>query len=169
MPLDEAQLVALVRKSLNYDSATGIFTWVAADCNRVKSGGIAGSVGEHGYRRIMVGGARYPAHRLAWLYVYGRWPHGQIDHVNRVRDDNRIANLRECTPAENGQNRTIARNNTSGFTGACFNKLERKWIAYIRANGRRTHLGYFRSAQEAHAAHREAKRQLHTFNPAEAA
>jgi hypothetical protein len=83
-----------LREQLRYDAETGVFT------RRVESGhacvgDVAGSVHSTGYVRIGIDGWKYTAHHLAWLYVHGVWPSDQIEHINRKRSDNRIANLRE--------------------------------------------------------------------------
>ncbi|EBY0956393.1 HNH endonuclease, partial [Salmonella enterica subsp. enterica serovar Kentucky] len=75
------------------------------------------SINSDGYLMIMINGKAYPAHRLAWLIVYGTMPDGFIDHINRVRTDNRISNLRLVTHSENMQNRKIQKNNKSGYRG----------------------------------------------------
>lgn len=108
-PLDQKLLRALV----DYDGNTGLFEWrtlphTFSTCNHkwneAKAGKKCGIVGEKGYAHISLLGKKYKAHRLAWLYVYGHFPKNEIDHINRVRDDNRIANLRDVTRAENMQN-----------------------------------------------------------------
>lgn len=75
-----------------------------------------------GYVQIKISGKLYHAHRLAWLYVYGYMPEKEIDHINRIRDDNRIANLREATSQLNSLNTGIYKNNTSGSKGIYYNK-----------------------------------------------
>lgn len=85
----------------------------------------------------------YKAHRLAWLYIYGEWPSDQIDHINHIRTDNRIKNLRDASSYENSKNQSIPKNNTSGVLGVGWNKLGRKWRSNISVNGKRLHLGCF--------------------------
>lgn len=143
---------------LDYDAATGIFTWRVDRNNRVKAGSRAGSVDAGGYVIIPVNRKNYKAHRLAWLYVNGEWPRGPIDHINCDKTDNRIANLREATPAENAANRPRRSNGRSGFKGVSWCSREGKWVASIRHDGRHRHLGYFTDAAEAHAVYAEAAR-----------
>jgi len=96
---------------LEYDPETGVFIWKPRTTddkswNTKFAGEVAGSINNHGYRRIGIDGKIYMAARLAWLYVHGEWPKNEIDHINRVRDDNRMVNLRDVTSTENSNNRS---------------------------------------------------------------
>ena len=153
-----------LREVLTYDEATGVFRWKIRVAQRAKAGDVAGSAHSDGYRHIRVDGAMYKLHRLAWLYVYGRWPSAHIDHVNGIRDDNRLANLREADNAQNHQNKKRAQsNNASGYLGVCWHSQNRKWRAQIQAEGKKVQLGYFDTPEEAHAAYLKAKAELHPF------
>ena len=92
-----------LREALHYDPDTGIFTWKVATASCVKVGAEAGCVKNDGYRAIGMGGKSYKAHRLAWLYVHGEWPKEQIDHINHIRTDNRMENLRPASGGENAK------------------------------------------------------------------
>jgi hypothetical protein len=83
-----------LRERLHYDAETGVFTRRVGS-GHAHAGDMAGSVHSTGYVRIGIDGGKYTAHCLAWLYVHGVWPSDQIDHINRNRSDNRIANLRQ--------------------------------------------------------------------------
>lgn len=156
-----------VRELFHYDPETGVFTRrVTRQGMHGKAGNIAGTRKPNGYVSISILGANYRAHRLAWLYVHGTWPAGQIDHINRVRSDNRIANLRSVACAENIQNRDRQGNNASGFKGVFRAKGNRRWTAQITANGVQMHLGTYETAEAAHAAYCAAAARLHTHNPA---
>ena len=154
-----------LKSIIAYDSNTGEFVRKTSRRSD-KIGQRAGTVGKNGYVYINVGKKIYLAHRLAWLYVYGVDPQGHIDHVNRDRSDNRIANLRECPTkqAGNGQNVTRRKDNSSGFTGVHYFKRTGKWQAYITVEGQRHNLGYFSSAEEAAAAYAIAKAEYHVFH-----
>lgn len=105
----------------------------------------------------------YLEHRLAWLYVTGTWPSDQIDHVNGIRDDNRIFNLREATgPENNGNQRQARSDNKTGLLGVYWDKQHKKFSAKIMFSGKHKYLGYFPTAEEAHAAYIKAKRELHS-------
>lgn len=155
-----------LRELLHYDPETGVFTWRVNRGGPAKAGSRAGNVNRVlGYLQIRVDRVLYYGHRLAWLYVHGEWPADQQDHVNGMRDDNRLVNLRECTPAENCQNLSIRVSNTSGHIGVSWCSERGKWHARIAVGNRHKHLGRFNSTEAAAAAYQEAKRELHTFNP----
>jgi hypothetical protein len=145
-------------KSLfDYDEEAGIFT------RKIKQpghsiGAVAGA-DCHGYWVICIDGKHYLAHRLAWLYVYGKWPESQIDHVNRQKSDNRIANLRLATSFQNSANTTAKRNNKCGLKGV--RKREGRWEARIRVFGRNIHLGRFDTSEEASLAYQNVARSHH--------
>ena len=145
-----------VRKCLDYDPGTGIFRWKINSANQVKSGMVAGYVGSYGYINIRIKGRSYKAHRLAWLWVHGRFPANEIDHINHDRADNRIANLRLATRLDNTRNNSRHRHNTSGVNGVHFNKKSGKWVAYISVRKKKRHLGRFCTLDEAAAARAEA-------------
>jgi hypothetical protein len=150
-----------LRELLHYDPETGVFTWRARRSNfsRYGIGDVAGCVNPVGYRRIGWGKTYYPAHRLAWLYMTGEWPSGAIDHINCVKDDNRLANLRVATTAQNRANARKSSNNTSGFKGVVWHRKMCRWMAGIKVNGRSLHLGYFDCPAEAHTAYVKAAKE----------
>jgi len=109
--------------------------------------------------QIIINKEHYLAHRLAWLYVNGEFPPDQIDHINHVRNDNRIKNLRTVSCKENQKNKLMHKNNTSGVIGVHWYKPRMKWKAGIKVNGELNHLGYFTSLREAAKARKEAERK----------
>lgn len=115
-PADGVLTAEYLRKVLFYEPATGQFFHEVTD-GGAQFGMLAGAVGKDGRRRIRVGGRKYLASRLAWLYVHGRWPENDIDHENRDRGDDRIENLRDCTKSQNMANRKRIKSNNSGVTG----------------------------------------------------
>jgi hypothetical protein len=154
-----------LREVLNYDSDTGAFTWKQSKGNQfTKAGMRAGSVHHDGYRVARVDGKGYLEHRLAWLYINGAWPPGDLDHINRDRADSRIANLRESCDLLNGQNKSVASNNKSGARGVHWCKTYNKWRAVIRVNWKLKHIGRFNTVEEARAAYLEAAAIHHPFN-----
>ena len=141
-----------LRELLDYDPETGVFTW-KANRIRVRPGERAGRVLPDGYIAIGVDGRRYQAHRLAWLYMTGKWPEGMIDHINLDRQDNRWENLRLATNIQNQANTALRSNNTSGFKGVSWHRLEKKWTANIRRAGKKVWLGYYDTPESAHEAY----------------
>ena len=86
--------------------------------------------------------------------VINKTPESMItDHINHDKLDNRKNNLRTCTKAQNRINAKMNKNNNSGYKGVTWNKLGRKWRAYIRINGKSKHLGYFDNKEEANKAY----------------
>jgi len=123
--------------------------------------------GDHGsgYKVIGVDGKLYLAHRLAWFFVHGNWPSDQIDHINGIKDDNRICNLREATTSENHQNMPLIKSNRSGAVGVHWDRASGRWMAQIAVNRRRKTLGRFDTVEDAARAYQEAKAHLHQFQP----
>lgn len=136
-----------LKQNLFYDKHTGIFTWKIRKSG-VTFGNNAGYISD-GYMLIRIDDVYYRAHRLAFLYVFGRWPKEEIDHVNHVRDNNMISNLREVSHAENQKNRSMHKNNSSGVTGVSWHKKRNAWQSLICYEGKKIHLGLFENFQEA--------------------
>jgi hypothetical protein len=149
---------------LSYNPDTGIFTNLTQRKGSSKKGTVAGSKHSSGYIHITIDSKKYRAHRLAWLYVHGNFPEKYLDHINEIKDDNRLVNLRLATKQENGHNMSSPHiDNTSGFIGVSWYKKAKKWVARIAINGRQKHLGVFDTAEQASEAYLAAKRELHTF------
>lgn len=164
MPKKGTLTAERVRELLDYDPATGVFRWKRRRKGVRSDGAIAGSPADGYYTSITVDRVQYLVHRLAWLYMYGVWPVSQLDHINEDKTDNRLANLREATNAQNTQNVTALRStNTSGYLGVSWECRKRRWQAGIKVDGKRRWLGYFDTPEEAHAAYLVAKRELHPF------
>ena len=151
----------ILKKDLNYNKKTGVFTWRTAPANRIIVGQLAGTLRKDGYRVICVKSKYYLAHRLAWFWIHMEWPHGDIDHINRVRSDNRIANLRDVSRSINMQNiKNHQKNNISGFLGAT-TMPHKRWHARIMVNGKQIFIGSFKSPLEAHNAYIKKKQEKH--------
>jgi hypothetical protein len=143
-----------VRSFLDYDLITGLFRWKEQMGGYAQKGTIAGSVDKSRYRRIRINKTVYAAHRLAWLYVTGKWPKNDIDHKNLIRDDNRFYNLREATRAQNIANTKVRSDNKTRLRGVTQCRYpDPGFISRLTINGERIYLGYFKSAAEAHAAY----------------
>jgi hypothetical protein len=146
-----------LRELLDYDPSTGIFRW-KDDAGRREKGSVAGS-DMRGYLNIQIDGIKIRAHRLAWLWVNGTYPVGPLDHINGVRHDNRIANLRNATHSQNSTNRQPRRQ--TGFKGIHLRKATGLYVAKIMKNGKRLHLGEFPTPELAHEAYIKAANELH--------
>ncbi|WP_425281364.1 HNH endonuclease [Pectobacterium odoriferum] len=127
----------------------------------MSSGCVAGTVSRNGYVRIVLNGRPYRAHRLAWLVSYGEWPLLQIDHVNGIRHDNRLINLRMCSHSENCQNTKIRADNISNIKGVTWHNRENKWRVSIGVSGRRIVLGMFKEIEFAELVASEARDKYH--------
>ena len=162
---DQILTAQRLKEVLHYDADTGQFTRCPVKGRRSHERVGTISKKKHlAYLRARLDNKNYFAHRLAWLYVHGEWPNGQIDHINGDKVDNRISNLRVATPAQNAQNLRKARSNSkSGLIGTIWYGKKNKWRACIRVEGKIKHLGYFEQAEQAHAVYIEAKRTLHPF------
>ena len=147
-----------VMSHLDYDINTGDFTWKVTTGRQAK-GKKAGALLQHGYIAITLRGKRCLAHRLAWAITFGYWPKAQLDHINHVREDNRIANLREASANQNCKNLSIQKRNTSGMTGVSFNKSNGYFHAYITIDGKRKHIGWFKTLSDACNARKHANWQ----------
>lgn len=137
-----------LKRILHYDPDTGMFTWIVSPARHIKIGSVAGRVkitkkDGKGYRAITIKRNFCSEHRLAWLYVHGRYPDNQIDHINGDGTDNRLINLREVTANENCRNKRKPKNNKSGMVGVSWSKNNNKWMACIKINGVTKHIGYF--------------------------
>lgn len=151
-----------LKKLLEYDTETGQFMWRVFRASNAKTGDIAGSLKVDGYVSLCVDGIQYQAHRLAWLYVYGSFPKFYIDHINGIKHDNRISNLREVDQSLNMRNTDISVANTSGCKGVSFSQRDKLWYSYIGIPGekRRKYLGTFKDKMEAIKARRNAEQEL---------
>jgi len=157
----------LAREFFYYDKTTGVLThrfrarkhfkterafntWNTRYSNKQ-----AGNVNKTGYLRVGVFDVKYWAHRIIWLLVHGEIPKN-IDHINGVRSDNRLDNLRSVTHKENHKNQVIPRSNTSGAMGVSWHKRDKKWYARIKVNGKEKYLGLFSDKNEAIKARKQA-------------
>lgn len=155
--------VERVRELFRYDPETGVVTFTCKR-GRARAGAQAGSIKSRGYVEIQVDGQMVRRSRLAWALFHGQWPRHQIDHINRVRNDDRICNLRDVTAFENMHNQGLTRsNNTTGVVGVSFNKRQSKYVASVYVNGRCIFLGQFVTLEEAAQARARGK-ALHHAN-----
>lgn len=145
--------VERLREVLVYDPITGLWRWLKMLSWRRAVGSSAGECKKSGYVLIGIDGHRYRAHRLAWLYMTGAWPSGELDHKDTNPSNNRWNNIREATRVQNTHNTSLSKSNTSGFKGAYWHKKSGKWMAHIKYNCKTIYLGLFDTREEAHAAY----------------
>lgn len=114
-----------------------------------------------GYRRVKFDNKLYLAHRLAWFLHHGEWPTRTLDHINEIKADNRLANLRLATRNQNGYNKGKPKTNTSGYKGVHWHKRDKHWRAQIAFDGKHVNLGGFATAEEAYVAYCTAAAKYH--------
>lgn len=153
---------SILKSMLHYDAPTGVFRWRYSTSRRIKPWSIAGvPTQRQGYIKITISNKSYLAHRLAWLYVKGEMPEHHVDHINGEKSDNRIENLRLANNITNHWNEPLRSSNKSGHKGVHWNKQAKKWDACCRANGRQISAGRFARLEDAVAAVKGLREQLH--------
>jgi hypothetical protein len=159
---------AYLKERLDYDPETGVFVWKPIMVRKHQdkmwntryAGKVAGKRDPRGYVRIGINQINYWAHRLAWAYTHGSLPtNAEIDHINRNKSDNRLANLRISNTWQNGRNKSLPSNNSSGICGVYWTLSEKKWVAGIRVNNRHIALGRFERKEDAAEARKAAERR----------
>lgn len=138
-----------IEEALSYNRDTGDFTWVKPSGRRAKVGSRAGSLWPSGYIGIGFMGKRILAHRLAWFIHTGGWPVDDVDHINGVKTDNRICNLRAASRSQNMANTRRTARNTSGVKGVHWCSRSQRWIARIMKDGKQIHFGAFKELPDA--------------------
>lgn len=147
-----------LKSKLTYDPLTGIFTWLVGSFKDKQAGCVSGNLPDDGYWIIRINKKTYQAHRLVYLYVYGEFPNGLLDHIDRNRINNKLNNLRPATDALNSKNQTIYKNNSTGYHGVTAHG--KHWRARINIDGHKVHLGVFDTIEEAAHKRREVELQL---------
>ena len=169
--MDRADITPkLIRTLFTYCPETGDLLWrerpietfVSQGAGRSWNKKYAGApalsfVRKNGYKHGNIFGKSFLAHRVAWALHYGKWPDGHIDHINGIKTDNRISNLRDVDHVENQKNKPMQSNNRSGHTGVFWCARDSKWQATIHANGKLKYLGQFSQISDAVAARDVAK------------
>lgn len=150
----------LVKEFLDYNPENGVFKWRKGRAGTARKGTVAGWVLNNGYMHLELFAKPYKLHRLAWIYFYGNWPDGQIDHIDGNKCNNAISNLRVVGPADNTKNKRIYSCNKSGVSGVYWDKKAGKWRACIRVNRKLHNLGYFTDLNEAAVCRKEAEKRF---------
>ena len=137
-----------LKELLHYNSATGVFIWKASGGGHC-SGSEAGCLVSTGRVYITIDYQMLLRSRLAWLYMEGYFPENDVDHENRIRNDDRWSNLRHVSRQCNNRNVGLQKNNISGVCGVYFHKRTKKWCSKIAVNGKLFHIGYSMDFNEA--------------------
>ena len=161
-PVDTSTIdeIALLREYLSYDASTGHLTWIKRPSYRAPVGRIAGCLMAHGYLRFKFRHIDTTCHRAAWAHFYGEWPTAELDHINGIRSDNRISNLRLATRNQNSYNQ-VSRSK-SGFKGVW--QKGKRFRACITKNYKTIHIGTFNTIEEAVNARRSKELELSVQN-----
>jgi len=131
-----------VKSIFTYKDSTGELINRFSRGRKAKKGCRAGTDSATGYLQMSIFGKGYTTHRIVFLYHHGYLPK-YVDHINGIKSDNRIENLRSCTKTQNGQNSKIWKNNKSGIKGVCWDRWKKAWVAYVSVNGKSLNLGRF--------------------------
>ena len=169
----------LLRKMLRYDPETGHLFWENRTFGMFSDGGHTKehtcakwnsrygetqaftAIDRRGYHKGAIFNHTYRAHRVIWAVFHGEWPADHIDHINGIRTDNRIANLRCATNSQNCQNRGMQSNNKTGYKGVFYDTRRKKYIASLVVSGRLYPGGTFLTAEEASVAYANLCREHH--------
>lgn len=149
----------LLKQHLEYRN--GHLWWIKPTAWRVKIGQQFGTCQNSGYRAGMLKGKLHYEHRLIWLYIHGIWPKEHIDHINGIKDDNRIENLRECTVQQNQFNKKSKKDSSSKYKGVHWCKRDKRWVAQYRYKSKQYRVGYYECEVEAAEDYRKATEHLH--------
>lgn len=169
--------IELLHEMFKLDAESGVIRWKSRPAGHFKPGPSrsaeqiankinsqhAGTVAftsrhQRGYLRAELGGKLFQAHRVAFALFHGRWPESTVDHINGDPSDNRPANLRDVTHAENMRNQALRTDNKSGRVGVYAHKQSGKWAAAIRKDARVISLGLHETREAAIAARAAADR-----------
>lgn len=160
--------IEFIKSFVRYDPESGKLYWLPRDNDKAFNSCRAhkeafSTLNNQGYLKGSIHTNYYLAHRMAYALHYGVWP-DKIDHINGVKTDNRIVNLRSVDYKTNAKNRALSKNNKSGFVGVSKTSCGQKWKATISDNGKHTCLGTFNTMSEAIEVRSEAERKL-DFHP----
>lgn len=137
-----------IRDLIDYNAETGVLTAKVNFSGR-QAGSVIGSQTWQGYYAFSLFGKKCFAHRLAWLLHYGEWPSQPIDHINGIKTDNSIRNLRLCSLSQNQFNKPTQKNNTTGVKGVYWNKRDKRYVASVQFNGKKYSAGHHKDIESA--------------------
>lgn len=148
-----------IRDLVDYNPETGVLTAKANFSGR-QAGSVIGSQTWQGYYAFSLFGKKCFAHRLAWLLHYGEWPSQPIDHINGIKTDNSIRNLRLCSLSQNQFNKPTQKNNTTGVKGVYWNKRDKRYVASVQFNGKKYSAGHHKDIENAKEAVMKLREKL---------
>lgn len=153
MPAKNFLTQEAARALFRYDPKSGNLYWRFGPPNRIAAhqSGVRRSDGTYSLA-VNIGKIHYAAHNIIWVYVTGKKPKGEVDHINRIKCDNRWSNLREASRSQNQANTGLYKNNTTGYRGVSFDKSIGRYRAIFSKNGKNRCLGVFDRPEEAHEA-----------------
>ena len=152
-----------VKKLFHYDAESGMLLWRYGNGRNVKPWQEAKASNGHGYYAAKINGKTYLVHRLIWLYVHGSFPNKYIDHKNKIRNDNRLCNLRDVNTTDNAQNISLPSHNKSGHIGVSWFELQKKWTVYIKVDKKNKWLGCYKNLDDAIAARKSGEKQYYNL------
>lgn len=149
-------MIDKIELNLLFKYVDGTLYWRGDAFKHKNKGKRAGCLHHTGYRIVRVARTNLLEHRIVFLMHHG-WLPKIIDHINGIKDDNRIENLRACTCSQNGMNAQLCTNNTSGCTGVVWSAKAGKWQAQIKIKGKLLYLGQWLTKFDAVCARRSAE------------
>jgi len=149
----------IIKNCIDYNPDTGVFVWKISCSARSFKGQRIGWRTKAGYLRVQLNHHRYLLHRLAWFFVYGEFPTGELDHINGITDDNRIINLRLANRSQQCSNQKKSVVNTTGFKGV--SRRRGRFLAQIQYEKQHYYIGDYDTPEEAHAAYCKKADELH--------
>jgi hypothetical protein len=152
-----------VKRLFYYDAESGMLIWRNGNGRNVKPWQEAKASNGQGYYSVKIDGNSYRVHRLIWLYVYGNFPEKDIDHKNRIRNDNRLCNLRDVSRTDNCQNISLPNHNKSGHMGVSWIRSHNCCTVYVKVNKKNKWLGYYKNLNDAIEARKEGEKKYYNL------
>jgi hypothetical protein len=149
-----------LKELFDYDYDLGVFKRIKVTSYNTKIGDTVGSTRKDGYVTIGIDKKKYLAHRLIWLYVYGKYPDNLIDHKDGNKSNNRLDNLRDCTNLQNLQSKRLHPLNTSGYRGVTYFESIDRWRARICYDYKMLELGFFETPEQASDAYEDYAKKI---------
>ena len=138
-----------LKEWFDYNPDTGVLTWRIKPSRGIKIGSQAGTPTSAGYIAFQISKKKMYAHRAIWAYVYGIWPPEEIDHINHIRNDNRLCNLRLANRLQNSHNTQKHAKNLSGYKGVAWHNRNKKWQVQMLFCNKSYYVGQFLNLQDA--------------------